>query len=88
MPLSFPVVISREGKWFVASCPLLGIGTQGKTEKEARENIQDLINEYFSDPDTQKPSLKEIMSASVSLVNLQVKMGVKNGKAPRIIAKQ
>ena len=87
MPLSFPVVISRERKWFVASCPLLDIGTQGKTEKEARENIHDLINEYFSDPDTRKPSLKEIMSASVSLVNMQVKMGVKIGKASRIKAR-
>lgn len=51
VPLSLPVVISREGKWFVASCPLLDIGTQGKTENEARENMQDLIKDYFSGHD-------------------------------------
>jgi predicted RNase H-like HicB family nuclease len=53
----FPVLIAREGKWYVASCPLLDIATQGKTEKEVKENIAELINEYLSDPDTTKPTL-------------------------------
>ena len=53
----FPVLIAREGKWYVASCPLLDIATQGKTEKEGKENIAELINEYLSDPDTTKPTL-------------------------------
>jgi len=53
MQVPLPVVISKEGKWFVASCPVLDIATQGKTEKEVRENMEDLINDYFNDPDTQ-----------------------------------
>ena len=32
--ISFPVLISKEGKWFVASCPLLSIATQERTEEE------------------------------------------------------
>jgi len=80
-PVSLPVVLSKEGNWFVASCPILDIGTQGRTEKEVRQNMQDLIEEYFSDPDTPKPSLKEIKSASVSIVNMQVRLGVKSGGA-------
>ena len=55
--ISFPVVISREGKWFVAFCPTLYIATQGKTRKEVEENIVELIAEYLTDPDTLKPSL-------------------------------
>jgi predicted RNase H-like HicB family nuclease len=49
----FPIIIAKENKWFVASCPLLDIATQGKTEREAKENMTALINEYLNDPDTQ-----------------------------------
>ena len=52
--ISFPVLISKEGKWFVASCPLLSIATQGRTEEEVKGNMVDLIEEYMEDPDTQK----------------------------------
>lgn len=76
LPVSLPVMISKEGKWFVAACPLLDIATQGRTEKEAKENMQDLIKEFFADPDTKKPSLEEISSASLSLVNISVKLRV------------
>ncbi len=54
----FPVIITKENKWFVAVCPLLDIATQGKTEEEVKENMADLINDYLSDPDTPKPSIE------------------------------
>jgi predicted RNase H-like HicB family nuclease len=59
----FPVIITKEGKWFVASCPILDLATQRRTEKEVRENMKDLISEYMSDPDTSKPELESIASA-------------------------
>ena len=52
--IPLPVVIAKEGKWFVASYPPLDIATQGVTEQEVRENMKDLIDEYFRDPDTVK----------------------------------
>ena len=52
--ISFPVLISKEKKWFVACCPMLDIATQGRTEEEVKENMVDLIEEYMEDPDTQK----------------------------------
>lgn len=61
MPVLFPILITKEKKWFVASCPLLGIATQGKTEKEVKENMAELIGEYLSDPDTAKPSLESVV---------------------------
>lgn len=57
--MPFPVVITKENKWFVAVCPLLDIATQGKTEKEVKENMADLINDYLCDPDTPKPSKED-----------------------------
>ena len=50
--ISFPVLITKEEKWFVASCPMLDIATQGRTEEEVKENMVDLIEEYMGDLDT------------------------------------
>ena len=63
--ISFPVLISKEGKWFVASCPMLDIATQGKNEEEVKENMVDLIGEYMEDPDTQKPDCLEIYNQTI-----------------------
>lgn len=78
--LPFPVLITTEGKWFVAECPLLHIATQGKTEKEAKENIQDLIEEYLDDPDTPKKHLKDITSISLSYIPVSVPPKLLHGK--------
>lgn len=68
----FPVFILKEGKWFVAECPILNIATQGRTEKEVKENIKDLIREYLDDPDTPKESLKDISSPTVTFIPMAV----------------
>lgn len=82
--VSFPVVITKERSWFVASCPILNIGTQGKTEDEVKKNMKELIKEYFADPDTIKPEASAIESISVSLTNIPVEIqkGVYHSKAP------
>ncbi len=71
--ISFPVLISKEGEWFVASCPLLDIGTQGRTEEEVRENMADLIEENMADPDTPKPDLETITSTSVIMTSVIIR---------------
>jgi len=68
----FPVFITKENKWFVASCPILDIATQGKTEKEVKENIRCLIEEYLRDPDTTKPKLKDIVYSSLSYIPIKI----------------
>ncbi len=78
----FPILISREGKWFIASCPLLDIATQGKTENEVKENMKELIEEYMKDKDTPKPEIKTIMTASIAITNIPIRMkGVHHIKA-------
>lgn len=87
MKMPLPVIITKERKWFVAACPVLDIATQGKTEKEVKENMEDLINEYLKDPDTPKPKIEAIMS--ISLVNLPVNIpkGVLNNKTTAVRSK-
>ena len=81
VPVPLSVVITKEGKWFVAACPVLDIATQGKDEKEVIENMKDLVEEYFEDPDTQKPTIQSMMSSSVSVINIPVKMEISNLEA-------
>ena len=59
--ISFPALISKEGKWFVACCPMLDIATQGRTEEEVKENMVNLIEEYMEDQDTEKPDCCSVM---------------------------
>ncbi len=75
-----PILIAKEGKWFVASCPLLDIATQGKTEKEVKENMAELVNEYLSDPDITKPSLDDLMSLSLANIPVKIPKGALLGK--------
>lgn len=82
--LPFPIIITREGKWFVASCPLLDIATQGKTEAEVKANMVDLIDDYLNDPDTPKPALEDLLSLSLTNIAVRVPKGVLNAKASTI----
>lgn len=58
----------------MACCPILDIATQGRTEEEVKENMADLIEEYMEDPDTQKPDWDTIMSTSVTMTSVPVKI--------------
>jgi predicted RNase H-like HicB family nuclease len=68
----FPVFITTEDKWFVAECPLLQIATQGKTEHEVKENMEDLIKEHLQDKDTPKVFLKDIPYTSLSYISVAI----------------
>lgn len=81
MEVPLPVVIAKEGKWFVASCPILDIATQGETEEEVKEMMKDLINDYFNDPDTPKPELRTIMQVSLTNIPAEIPEGVLHSKA-------
>lgn len=34
-------VVQREGQWYIAHCPPLDLTTQGRTEREAKRNLQE-----------------------------------------------
>ncbi len=37
--VKLPATIRREGDWFVSACPVLDIASQGKSEREALNNL-------------------------------------------------
>ena len=78
--ISFPIIITKEGEWFVACCPMLDIATQGRAEEEVKGNMVDLIEEYMEDQDTEKPDWETIVSTSVTMTSIPVKIrGVYRG---------
>ena len=77
----FPIFTAKEGEWFVVSCPILDIATQGKTEKEAKENMRDLIKEYLRDSDTSKYFLKSIEGICFNYLSVPISKELIYGKA-------
>ena len=67
-----PIILGKEGRWFVASCPILDIATQGRSEKEVKENLQDLIKLYLNDSDTHKPNFLKIQFPSLSYLEVSL----------------
>ena len=64
MTYRFTTVISQEGKWSVARCVELGIVSQGKTIKEAQENLKEAVGLYLED----QPRAKRYLSKEAPLV--------------------
>jgi len=45
--VTLPIKIIKKRKWFLASCPILDIYSQGETEKKARHNLKDALSLFF-----------------------------------------
>jgi predicted RNase H-like HicB family nuclease len=58
--LKVGIETSREGKWYISSCPALDIVSQGETIKEAKEMIEDAI-ELFITSCIERGTLKEVL---------------------------
>jgi len=52
----FSSVVNKEGKWYVATCPELGITSQGKSVEESIDNLREAIELYLEDEDAQAPT--------------------------------
>lgn len=49
--MEFSSVVSKEGKWYVATCPELGVTSQGVTVEGSIENLREAIELYLEDED-------------------------------------
>ena len=47
MEFRVPARIRRKGKWFVSSCPLLDVHSQGHTRGEAERNLVDALTSFL-----------------------------------------
>jgi predicted RNase H-like HicB family nuclease len=45
---TFPVKFTRKKEWYLASCPILDIHSQGDTEKEAKANLCEAVSLFIT----------------------------------------
>lgn len=41
--MSVPATVRNEGKWYYSSCPVLDVHSQGRTDKEAIDNLVEAL---------------------------------------------
>ncbi len=44
---TLPLRLQKRKKWFLSSCPILDVHSQGKTEQEAIENLREALYLFF-----------------------------------------
>lgn len=42
-----PVRVNKKGSYYISSCPILDVMSQGKTEKKALNNLVDALSLFF-----------------------------------------
>ncbi len=45
--VDLPLKIKKRESWFLASCPILDVHSQGETEEMARENLKEALSLFF-----------------------------------------
>ncbi|MBI3323703.1 MAG: type II toxin-antitoxin system HicB family antitoxin [Candidatus Omnitrophica bacterium] len=51
MSYRLSAIIEREGEWYVALCPELGIASQGRTIEEAKHNLHEAVQPFLETAD-------------------------------------
>lgn len=49
MEMKLPSRIRKKGKWFISSCPVLDVYSQGRTRAEAEKNLRDALATFLID---------------------------------------
>ena len=47
MRLELPFEISQEGKWYIATCPVLDVCSQGESLEQAKENLAEALTAFL-----------------------------------------
>jgi predicted RNase H-like HicB family nuclease len=45
--VQMPYEIIQRKKWYVASCPIMGVHSQGETEEQAKKNLIEAMTAFF-----------------------------------------
>src|SRR6201998_213418 len=47
MEFKLPAQVKKKGKWFISSCDLLDVHSQGRTREQAERNLQDALATFL-----------------------------------------
>ena len=63
-------VIEKEGKWFVANCPELGVTSQGRSLEEAEAMILEAVELFLEEADDEE--IKRRLNRGVKVKRLEL----------------
>jgi predicted RNase H-like HicB family nuclease len=63
-------VIEKEGKWYVATCPELGIASQGHSLEDAEAMIQEAVELFLEEAD--EAEIKRRLNRGVKVKRLEL----------------
>ena len=63
-------VIEKEGKWYVATCPELGVASQGRTNEEAELMLQEAVELLLEDAD--EAEIRRRLNRGVTVKKLEL----------------
>ena len=63
-------VIEKEGKWYVATCPELGVASQGRSFEEAEAMIQEAVELLLEEAD--EAEIKRRLNRGVRVKRLEL----------------
>ena len=69
MTVKLPIKVIKKARWYVASCPVLDVFSQGDTEKKATDNLTEALSLFLIsclERGTLEQVLKECVFNSVS----------------------
>ena len=63
-------VIENDGKWFVATCPELGVASQGRSSEEAESMLQEAVELLLEEAD--EAEIKRRLNRGVKVKKLEL----------------
>ena len=64
------VVIEKEGKWYVATCPELGVASQGRSFDEAEVMLQEAVGLLLEEAD--ETEIQRRLSRGIKVKRLEL----------------
>ncbi len=65
--LEVTVFVWREGKWYIAYEPSSGIASQGKSVKEALDNLREALELYLEEKDAKIYQVERVMITKLKI---------------------
>ena len=63
-------VIEKEGKWYVSTCPELGVASQGRTNEEAELMLQEAVELLLEEAD--ETEIRRRLNRGVTVKKLEL----------------
>lgn len=80
MEFTLPARIRKKGKWYVSTCDVLDVYSQGRTREEAESNLRDALSTFLSSC-FERGTLEEVLRESGFVARARRRSGRSGAKS-------